>query len=195
MCALSGVSALADTDTLTMQSLPAIQDSLNMQDIQIVPDTLDTQATSTMPSAPGRKTAKPEDRSDKVPHRYPMAALALSAVFPGGGQLYTQKYFRAAAFAGAIAYFGYGYYREDRAIRRELTETPLTLSDSLAHAANYDFHYESRRGYMWWGIGIWLFSMADAYVDAHMFKFDERAQEPTIGLRATPNSLALSAKF
>ncbi|HTY09177.1 MAG TPA: DUF5683 domain-containing protein [Candidatus Edwardsbacteria bacterium] len=140
--------------------------------------------------------ANPVDRSDKVPHRIPLVAAGLSAVFPGGGQLYTQKYYRAAAFAGTIGYFGYRYYQEDRAMRREfdLARGALTYDDQLAHAYNYDDHYQARRGAFWWGFGIWLFSLADAYVDAHMFRFDDRA-DPRIVLRAAPAGLALNVKF
>ena len=144
-------------------------------------------------SAANAFAAKPVDRSDKVPHRYPLVA-ALCSIVPGGGQLYTQKYYRAAAFAGTLGYLGYRYYREDRAMNRELAALPLTLADSLYHSTQYDQHYQARRSAFWWGFGVWLFSLADAYVDAHMFKFDDRA-EPRIVLRAAPAGLALSAKF
>jgi hypothetical protein len=188
MCFLPWVPALAEP------AAPDTQGTVIMQEAPAAPDAGAAQA---LPAAPPAKAAKPVDRSDKVPHRYPMVALALSGVFPGGGQLYTQKYFRAAAFAGALAYFGYGYCREDRAMGREvdLANSAATAAEFLQHRDSYYAHYDNRRSFQWWGVGVWLFSMMDAYIDAHMFKFDERAQEPRIGLRAGPNSLALSTKF
>jgi hypothetical protein len=140
--------------------------------------------------------AKPVDRSDKVPHRYPMVAMGLSAVFPGGGQLYTQKYYRAAAFAGAISYLGYHWYDENRQANR-IADTYAQGYDTAQQAqlyAAWSVHNDRQRTYQLWTIGIWLLSMADAYIDAHMFRFDDRA-DPQITLRATPSSLALCAKF
>jgi len=187
MCALWGSCALADP------ALPSMTDTLVTPELPVAPDTL---AVRSVPVAPAKKPAKASDRSDKVPHRIPMVAMALSGVFPGGGQLYTQKYYRAVIFAGAIGYFGYGYYREDKAMNREvnLANSAESDADFMLHQNNYYAHYDNRRTFQWWGVGALLFSMIDAYIDAHMFKFDERA-EPAITLRATPTSLALSAKF
>jgi hypothetical protein len=140
--------------------------------------------------------AKPVDRSDKVPHRYPLLAVGLSAVCPGGGQLYTQKYYRAALFAGAIGYLGYHWYDEDRQANRIFDRHTLAIgsADSASLYESYLARIDRRRTYQLWTIGVWLFSLADAYIDAHMFRFDDRA-DPRITLQAAPGSLALSAKF
>ncbi|MDI6739597.1 MAG: DUF5683 domain-containing protein [Candidatus Edwardsbacteria bacterium] len=200
-CALLAASALADTDAPAAPAPPDTQDTVNVQDTQAAPDTQATQASQAMPvmpAAPGKKAAPADDRSDKVPHRYPLVSMACSAVFPGGGQLYTQKYFRAAAFAGTLGYLGYRYYKEDKLMNREFDLAVRTGNSNspefILHAENYYAHYDNRRTFQWWFVGIWLFSLADAYVDAHMFKFDERA-EPKLSLQATPASLSLSAKF
>lgn len=185
---VAGTAALADPDAPAPPDSSAAADTLSAPAVTSAPDTL------AMPAAPPTKPGRTVDRTDRVPHRYPLVALSLSAVFPGGGQLYTQKYLRAAAFAGAIGYCGYGYWREDREMRRLASAALPTLSDSLANAAQYEYHYGGRRGFQWWGIGIWLFSLADAYVDAHLFRFDERA-EPAIVLRAAPDGFALCARF
>lgn len=117
-----------------------------------------------------------------VPRRSPALAVALSAAFPGGGQLYTRDYLKAGAFAGALGYIGYRYLKEDRA----------------AKAAPSDYvwwdHDWERRKYKWWGIGVWLVSMADAYVGAHLYKFDEQS-EPEVSLQAGPGYAALAWRF
>ncbi|MCU0607074.1 MAG: DUF5683 domain-containing protein [Candidatus Edwardsbacteria bacterium] len=189
LAALSiGTAALAD------QAAPASPDTMAAPDTLSATVATDAPDTLAMPAAPAAKPGRPVDRTDKVPRRYPLVALSLSAVFPGGGQLYTQKYLRAAAFAGTIGYCGYHFWREDREMRRLESAAPATRNDSLANAVQYDYHYEGRRGFQWWGIGIWLFSLADAYVDAHLFKFDERS-DPAITLRAAPDGIALCARF
>lgn len=121
-------------------------------------------------------------KEEKIPHRSPLLAVCFSAAFPGGGQLYTQQYLRAAAFAGGLGYLGYCYNREDKAAIGNIDQD------------DYNYHNERRRTYKWWFIGIWTLSLADAYVDAHMFKFDERS-EPGISLQVTPWSVALAKKF
>lgn len=121
-------------------------------------------------------------KEEKIPHRSPLLAVCFSAVFPGGGQLYTQQYFRAAAFAGGLGYLGYCYNREDKAAIGNPDQD------------DYNYHNERRRTYKWWFIGTWTLSLADAYVDAHMFKFDEHS-EPGISLQVSPWSVALAKRF
>ncbi len=117
-----------------------------------------------------------------VPRRSPALAVALSGFFPGGGQIYTGNYLKAAAFAAGLGYVGYRYRQEDLAAK--------------ASTSDYEWwnHDWERRKYKWWFIGVWLVSMADAYVDAHLYKFDNQA-EPDLSLRAGPGYTALAWRF
>ncbi len=190
-CALMPAAALAELEPAAAPDTLAPPDTSAASVVTDAPDQL------TMPAAPAAKHGRAVDRSDKVPQRSPMLAMGLSAVFPGGGQLYCQRYLRAAAFAGAIGFFGYGYWREDRAMRDDVAAGNAATDGAalLAHRDSYYRHYDNRRANQWWGIGIWLFSLADAYVGAHLFKFDERAEEPAVGLRAAPGGLAFGMRF
>lgn len=123
-----------------------------------------------------------EPRSDQVPRRSPLLAVCLSAAVPGGGQLYTQQYLRAAAFAGGLGYLGYSYRREDLA------------AVGNPDPDDYNYHDARRRKYKWWFIGIWTLSLADAYVDAHLFKFDQHS-EPSLSLKFGPDGLSLVKIF
>ena len=76
----------------------------------------------------------------------------------------------------------------------DLAYRATTTADFQMHVDNYSSHYDARHSAFWWGFGVWLFSLADAYVDAHMFRFDDRA-DPRIVLQAAPASLALNVKF
>jgi hypothetical protein len=117
-----------------------------------------------------------------VPKRSPALAVAFSLALPGGGQLYTANYLKAGAFAGGIGYLGYRYLDEDRKVRAAVTYE------------DWDHHYERRRLYQWWGVGVWIFSLADAYVDAHLYKFDDQS-EPGVALVPCPGGLALAGRF
>jgi len=123
-----------------------------------------------------------EAREVKKPKRSPLLAVCFSAACPGGGQLYTQQYLRAAVFAGGLGYLGYCYDREDKAAIGNPDQD------------DYNYHNERRRTYKWWFIGIWTLSLADAYVDAHMFKFDQHS-EPDLSLQVAPGSVALVKRF
>jgi len=117
-----------------------------------------------------------------VPKRSPALAVAFSMAFPGGGQLYTANYLKAGAFAAGLGYLGYRYLDEDRKLR------------DAATFEDYENHYERRRLYQWWGVGIWVFSLADAYVDAHLYKFDDQS-EPGVAVVTCPGGLALAGRF
>ena len=123
-----------------------------------------------------------EKNEEKKPHRSPLLSVCFSAALPGGGQLYTQQYLKAAIFAGGLGYLGYCYNREDQA----------AIGNPIQD--DYNYHNQRRRNYKWWFIGIWTLSLADAYVDAHMFKFDEHS-EPDLSLQVTPGSVALVKRF
>jgi hypothetical protein len=122
-----------------------------------------------------------QDTTYKKPHRSAFLAVSFSAVIPGGGQLYTQNYLKAAGFAGALGYVGYNWYKYD--------------NDYMTSSwADEDYYYQKRRKYMLWTIGVWLGSLADAYVSAHLYKFNQNA-EPRVTLVIDRNKLALAGRF
>lgn len=90
-------------------------------------------------------------------------AVLYSFLFPGGGQIYTQNYLKAAIVAPAEVVFGYLSYSEFRKAREAFAR-----QDTDA----YFFHRDRRNSFLWWTGVIVVFSMADAYVSAQMFGFD-----------------------
>ena len=122
-----------------------------------------------------------QDTTFKKPHRSAFLAVSFSAVIPGGGQLYTQNYLKAAGFAVALGYLGYNWYEYDKDY----------MNSSWAEE---DYYYQKRRKYMLWTIGVWLGSLADAYVSAHLYKFSQNA-EPRVTLVIERNKLALAGRF
>ena len=72
----------------------------------------------------------------------------LLCVFPGGGQYYTERYIPGIAISAselAIGYYAYKYHKEEE--------------------------YGKRNSMLWWGLFVFGYSVADAYVGAKMYGF------------------------
>ena len=92
--------------------------------------------------------------SSKV--RNPQLAWKLSVV-PGLGQLYNGKYIKSLGFIGA-EYFAVTRFMELKDINR------IGL----------------RNTYAWWVLGLFLWNIMDAYVDAQLSTFPEKRLESTL---------------
>lgn len=94
----------------------------------------------------------------------PMRAMLYSAAVPGGGQFYTGSYIKAGVVIGlqsflvSSAIYNYQQMRSYRADNDTVNETL--------------YHDALRSDYWWMGITVGL-SMADAYVDAHLYNFEQ----------------------
>jgi len=104
-----------------------------------------------------------------------------SLFVPGWGQLYNGKWFKAIIVAG--------------------TETGLVVNaivqNQLAVAAenelDREFYRNNRSLSIWWLAAVILLSMGDAYVDAHLYKFDE---SPDLSLSApSPSALMVTLRI
>ncbi len=100
-----------------------------------------------------------------VREKSPGRAVLLSFLIPGGGQIYTRNYWKAALIAPAELVLGYLSYQEEVKTRQA-----LQAQDTSA----YIFHRDRRNSYLFWTGAVIVFSMADAYVSAHMFGFDRQ---------------------
>jgi hypothetical protein len=80
----------------------------------------------------------------------PTKAVLYSLV-PGGGQWYNGKYGKAVLlFCGAAALTTVRTYGPDR---------------------------QTRENASWWLVGLYIYNLLDAYVDAHLYHFDEQLGE------------------
>jgi hypothetical protein len=83
----------------------------------------------------------------------------LLCVLPGGGQFYTGRYIPGIVIASteiALGCYAYKYHRD-----------------------NND---EQRNSLLWWGLFVFGYSLADAYVGAKMYGFDVEADIDKISL-------------
>ncbi|MFO7649919.1 MAG: DUF5683 domain-containing protein [bacterium] len=103
------------------------------------------------------------DSSRKSPRKSPGLAMALSLVVPGGGQVYTGHYWKAALFAPAELGLAYLALR-----RHSLAREALDRGDTTAYRAHRDW----RTTWLFWTGTVVVFSMADAYISAKMFGFE-----------------------
>ena len=110
-------------------------------------------------------------------------AMLGSALFPGGGQFYTQNYLKGALIGTTQATLEYFTIRDH-----------LRAMDYLkkGDTANYYRCRNSRNNLLWWTASVWVFSIADAYVSAHMFHFK---QDERLNLYLSPMRIGLAATW
>ncbi len=121
----------------------------------------------------------------------PLVAVLLSAVIPGGGQVYNGSYWKVPVIFGVQAFFVSQWisnnknYKNYRSLYSQHTDSTALLSER-------DMYHDQRDSYAWYIAGVYLLSMLDAYVDAELSGFDVSP-----GLSVSPNgrvSVALSLK-
>ncbi len=100
----------------------------------------------------------------KLPVKSPGRAVLFSLLFPGGGQLYTSRYWKAAVIAPTELGLGYLSYQEHLRAEQARAE---------ADTAKYRYYRDRRTTFLWWTAATVVFSMADAYVSAQMFGFEQ----------------------
>ncbi len=104
------------------------------------------------------------------------AAVMMTPVMPGWGQLYADNGWRAMVSFGAQWYFWSKMFAADRQARRFRDHGQLypegdpgrTDMDRLANE-----YWEVMRDYAWWSGAVLLIVALDAYVGAGLYKFDE----------------------
>jgi hypothetical protein len=117
--------------------------------------------------------------SDK-PIKSPMGALLRSAVLPGLGQMYNQKYIKGIfvfAINGTLGYKIYDYHKE-------WNDTGETK-------------FRDKRNLFTWYFGLsYMLTLIDAYIDAYLFGFDEAIEIAALKLNDdNKNYFVLNVKF
>lgn len=103
------------------------------------------------------------------------AAVLMTPLFPGWGQLYTDNSWRAAlAYGLEMFYWSNMLMRDRRAIRSK--EFSLRFEEGSTERNFYDAqateNWEQVRDFAWWSGGILMIVALDAYVGAHLFDFE-----------------------
>ena len=106
----------------------------------------------------------------------PTAAVVMTPLFPGWGQLYARNSWQAALGFGSEMYFWTNMLvRDRRAVRANDFGESLPEGDPTRerYRAIADENWEQMRDFAWWSGGVLLIIALDAYVGAHLFNFDE----------------------
>ena len=88
----------------------------------------------------------------------------LLSILPGGGQFYNEEYTKGFLFAAAQTICLGFVVREH-----------IYAMDAKAEGKDedYDYHIAKRTDWLWWSFGMWVFSIGDAYIGAHLYNFQE----------------------
>lgn len=100
-------------------------------------------------------------QSDTIVAKSPTGAMLRSLALPGWGQFYNGKWFKGVLAVGV--------------------ETGLVINaiyldsqlDKSTYPLDQEFYRNNRNLSFWWLGATILLSMMDAYVDAHLYHFDE----------------------
>ena len=133
-----------------------------------------------------------EDAIEKEPaKKIPLKACALSIFIPAGGQFYNESYWKASgvlALEGSL--IGLAIYHH---LKAEDHYDKFEVSGSVFHYNEYVRFYNKRQSDFWWLGTVIFLSTIDAYVDAHLFNFEENKNR--IHLKFKDNMLSLQYKF
>jgi hypothetical protein len=111
-------------------------------------------------------------------------AMLLTTFIPGGGQFYTQRYFKGIAIGGLQSYLIYKEVQTQLKINELEGKASLTLEEQTL----LEDKFRERRNFGWWMALVWSIGILDAYVDAKLYGFDT---ELSIDERGSPK-VALS---
>lgn len=132
---------------------------------------------------------KVEESSSDLPTKTksPLGAMIRSGLVPGWGQLYNEQYLKSGVvflLEGMLIGGAVVEHRRSEDDREEWKDP--TKSDQEREAAWYRYsrRIDKRNTYLWYLAGVKFLSIVDAYVDAHLYRFDEGPF--AMGLEAWP---------
>lgn len=122
-----------------------------------------------------------------------LSAVLLSAVIPGGGQVYNGSYWKVPIIYGLQGFFVYEWISNNKSYHSSLTQWQDSLNAGATSylaqlQADRDGYHDQRDSYAWYIAGVYALSLLDAYVDAELSGFDI---SPSLGL--APNGSASAA--
>jgi hypothetical protein len=121
----------------------------------------------------------------------PLKAAALSVLVPGGGQYYNEKKLKAAVvFSGEAILLGLSFYQHYKS--EDYYDKYENTLEEMYYNKYLDYYYKKQNTLWWTGAAVFL-SALDAYVDAHLFDFEETKQK--IHLKFDQQMIGVSVNF
>jgi hypothetical protein len=116
-------------------------------------------------------------------------AMLLTAIVPGGGQFYTQRYIKGIIIGGTQSYL---IYKEVQT-QMDLNKINQTANPSPELQQEKEDLLDQRRQTAWWMALVWTIGILDAYVDAQLYGFES---DVTIDKRGSPKvELSFKIKY
>jgi hypothetical protein len=91
-------------------------------------------------------------------YKSPPKAMVLSLLIPGAGQYYCEEYLKGTMLLAAEGTLGYYLYKAHEDYKKTQDNEKLKRRDN----------------FLWWLITVKAISLADAYISAQMYKFNEQ---------------------
>lgn len=136
-----------------------------------------------------------------VKQKSALTAILLSAVIPGGGQIYNGSYWKVPIIYGLQGFFVYEWIQNNNSYRSFRTQLQDSInadpsSLSIGQLQNYrDAYRDQRDSYAWYMAGVYVLSILDAYIDAELSGFDI---SPNLGFApdgSTTAAISFRVKF
>ncbi len=139
-----------------------------------------------------REGKKPiADTAQAADLRSSRTAMLLSLFIPGAGQVYNESYWKAGIITAAEVTLASLAVREHLLLTNISTQLPSSVPDSIRE--DLITGYRDRRNAFAFLAGVAIiYSISDAYVDAHMFHFRE---QQTLSVVPSDRGLGFSAKL
>jgi len=121
---------------------------------------------------------KVEESSSDLPvkTKSPLGAMIRSGLVPGWGQLYNEQYLKSGLvflLEGLLIGGAVVEHRRSEDDRREWKDPTKSDQEREAAWSRYSRRIDKRNTYLWYLAGVKFLSIVDAYVDAHLYRFDE----------------------
>ncbi len=115
----------------------------------------------------------------------PTGAMWRSLALPGWGQLYNRKYLKAVIIGGVEIGLITAILVQHQRYKKAREENEWFAAD---------YYEDDRNRLTWWLAGIIIYSMADAYVDGHLWNFElQRDLSANVGIN--DNGIFLKIKW
>jgi hypothetical protein len=132
----------------------------------------------------GSGETRPDSAPPPLEYRNPTGALLRSSVLPGWGQFYNDKPVKGIIMGLAETSLLAWLIAEHAAA--EGARDDYSESGDPADLERYETHRQTRLDLIWYTSAAWLYGMLDAYVDAHLYCFEQENErfEKDLGIGA-----------
>jgi hypothetical protein len=165
-------------DTVAVETvIPALPDTVEgMQRIWTI-DELDSVLVTAAEGATTEGTSWQRRKNSRV-------AMLCALLFPGLGQIYNEKPYKAAIVLAAETFYLSNILLNYRYAAREMESRDrfaIDTSEWQEHDAWMAEYKERMTDWIWWSAGALLVIVLDAYVDAHLHDMDFELESTALG--------------